>query len=157
DEEPGGTPLPPKPRSNRGFAFAMALIGSLVAAALFLVAFAGLRAVYTEHTDIVASMLEFLPTAPFYVPAALVGLFFILWAIVSNRAGYWSYAIASLFAAAIGYVGYHLGVALQLSLNTGGLTLVDPLATITDQAHLPAGLVAALIAALVVTWFGTII
>ncbi|MGO2111848.1 MAG: hypothetical protein ACTH31_09560 [Pseudoclavibacter sp.] len=155
--EPDDAPVAPAKRSNRVFAFVVSLLGALVYGALFLAAFAGLRAIYTDNTDIVASMLEFAPTAAFYAPVALVGILFIVWALISNRAGHWSYAGASLVAAALGYLGYHLGVALQLTLNTGGLTLVDPFATIFDQAHLPAGLVAALAATIVVTWFGALI
>lgn len=150
-------PTPPKSKSNRVTAFIVALVGTLVYGALFAVAFAGLRAIYTDNTDIVASMLEFATTAAFYLPVIAVGLFFIIWSIVSNRAGHWSYAIASVLVTAVAYFAYHVGVALQLTINTAGDMIVDPLQSIIDQAHLPAGLVAALLAALVVTFFGAII
>lgn len=145
------------PRSNRVFAFWFALLGGIVFAGLFLAAFAALRAVLTEHRDLLANALAFAPTAAFWLPAIIVAVLLILWAVISNRAGSWSYIAGSLVAAAVAYTAYHVGVALQLTLNTGGLTIVDPFATITDPAHLPAGLLAGLIASQVFTWFGGII
>lgn len=147
-------PVAPKPASNRGVACVVALLGTIVFAALFLVAFVLLRAIYTENTDLVASMLAFLPTAAFYVPVCAFGVFFVLWAVVSNRAGSGSYAVAALFGAVVAALGYHVGVALQLAINEG-FAAFSPLATLTDPEHLPASLVAALFAALVIFWFGT--
>lgn len=156
-DESGEAAAKPRKRSNRGAAFWLALIGTIVFGALFLVAFAALRAVYTDERDLVATMLAFAPTAAFYLPVVAVGVLFVLWAIVSNRAGHWSYVIATLVAGVVAYLAYHAGVALQLTFNTGGMTIVDPFATVLDPTHLPAGLVAALLAMLTVQWFGGMI
>ena len=147
----------PRKRSNRGVAFWCALLGTIVFAALDGAGFAFFRTLSGQGGDFVGNLLQFLPTAAFWLPVVVFGLFFIVWALISNRAGFWSYVVGGLIAVALVFAGYHAGVATQLSFNTGGMTLVDPLGTLIDPAHLPASLLAALAAREAFTWFGAII
>ncbi|KAB1662261.1 hypothetical protein F8O01_02035 [Pseudoclavibacter chungangensis] len=150
-------PAEPLPRGNRAFGFIMALFGTGVFAAAYVFAFAGVRALLTAHTDVLVTAGDFIVTTPFILPVVAFGILFVLWTLVAGRAGWGWYVLGGLVAAVVAFVAYHVGVAMQLTLNAGGFVPADPFASLVDPTHLPGSLVAAIVAREAFTWVGALV
>ncbi|WP_125106958.1 hypothetical protein [Gulosibacter massiliensis] len=151
-----GLIVEPDKRGNRGFAFFTALLAIVVFGALYAVAFAAARMIFTTGGDFVGGIFEFIGTAPFYVPVALFGIFLIVWSLIANRAGWWSYIVASLIAAVLTGGGYYVGVAFQDVVN-GQPWSNDTFETaIRSAEHLPGALLAFIAGRESALWIGGI-
>lgn len=153
-------PVKPKKRGNRMFAVFVALVASVVFAALYLLAFALLRTAFNTGLDPIGEASEFAITAAFTVPVTVFAAFGVIWALIVNRAGWWAYVLGGFLAAALVVVGYYFGAALQQHLADGlpltSIQLDEVLAKFRASEHLLTALVAAIAAREAFTWVGGI-
>lgn len=153
-------PVKPKKRGNRMFAVFVALVASVVFAALYLLAFALLRTAFNTGLDPIGEASEFAITAAFTVPVTVFAAFGVIWALIVNRAGWWAYVLGGFLAAALVVVGYYFGAALQQHLADGlpltSIQLEEVLAKFRASEHLLTALVAAIAAREAFTWVGGI-
>ncbi|SJM58791.1 hypothetical protein [Gulosibacter sp. 10] len=152
-----GLVMPPQKRGNRVFALIMAVIASIVFAGLYAAGFAAARWFFTPGVDLLAGGLEFIGTAAFYVPVAIFGVVMILWSVISNRAGWWSYILGSLVLAVLVAAGYYLGVGAQELVNGRPWSNEVVISAIRDTAHLPGALIAFIAARESANWIGGLI
>ncbi len=144
-------PQPPKQKGNRGFGILFAFIATIVMAA----AFAGVAYLATstigldEHGS---SPFAFLMDPNFYVPVIAFFVFMLLWALLVNRAGWWSWVLGSFVVALLTYAA-SIGV---LMLLRGGFGMTQSVAAATFSLLLvnPALIVAALLGRESALWFG---
>lgn len=151
-----GLLVEPDKRGNRGFAFFTALLATVVFGAVYAAAFAAARMIFTTGGDFVGGVLEFIGTAPFYVPVVLFGVFLIVWSLIANRAGWWSYIVASLIAAVITGAGYYLGVGFQDVVNGQRWSNETVETAIRSAEHLPGALLAFIAGRESALWIGGI-
>jgi hypothetical protein len=151
-----GLLMEPDKRGNRGFAFFTALLATIVFAALYTVLFAGIRLVFNPEADLVGGMTEFIGTAPFYVPVALFLVLIVVWSLIANRAGWWSYILASLIAAGVAGAAYYVGVAFQDVVNGQPWSNEALTAALRTPEHLPGALIAFIAANQSALWIGGI-
>ncbi|GAB3289306.1 hypothetical protein [Pseudoclavibacter terrae] len=153
-------PVKPKKRGNRMFAVFVALVASVVFAALYLLAFALLRTAFNTGLDPIGEASEFAITAAFTVPVTVFAAFGVLWALIVNRAGWWAYVLGGFLAAVLVAAGYYFGAALQQHLADGlpitSIQLGEVLAKFRASEHLLSALVAAIAAREAFTWVGGI-
>ncbi|NYF12883.1 hypothetical protein HDC34_001177 [Pseudoclavibacter sp. JAI123] len=153
-------PVKPKKRGNRMFAVFVALVASVVFAALYLLAFALLRTAFNTGLDPIGEASEFAITAAFTVPVTVFAAFGVLWALIVNRAGWWAYVLGGFLAAVLVAAGYYFGAALQQHLADGlpitSIQLDEVLAKFRASEHLLSALVAAIAAREAFTWVGGI-
>ena len=153
-------PVKPKKRGNRMFAVFVALVASVVFAALYLLAFALLRTAFNTGLDPIGEASEFAITAAFTVPVTVFAAFGVLWALIVNRAGWWAYVLGGFLAAVLVAAGYYFGAALQQHLADGlpitSIQLDEVLAKFRASEHLLTALVAAIAAREAFTWVGGI-
>lgn len=144
------TPVPPRPRGNRGIGTLLAVLG----AALFAVLYAGAVAAVTSFrvpADLLGpAMTSFLTSAAYLVPVVLFLVAFVLVVLVLNRAGWWAHVLGSLVVAFAVYFG-SVGILLFLSSGLfGGAEGTD----FVSIATFPAIIVAGIIAREVSIWIG---
>lgn len=151
-----GLIVEPDKRGNRGFAFFTALLATVVFGAVYAAAFAAARMIFTTGGDFVGGVMEFVATAPFYVPVVLFGIFLIVWSLIANRAGWWSYIIASLIAAVITGAGYYLGVGFQDVVNGQPWSNETVETAVRSAEHLPGALLAFIAGRESALWIGGI-
>jgi len=151
-----GLLVEPDKRGNRGFAFFTALLATVVFGAVYAAAFAAARMIFTTGSDFVGGVFEFIGTAPFYVPVVLFGVFLIVWSLIANRAGWWSYIVASLIAAVITGAGYYLGVGFQDVVNGQPWSNETVETAIRSAEHLPGALLAFIAGRESALWVGGI-
>jgi hypothetical protein len=151
-----GLIVEPDKRGNRGFAFFTALLATVVFGTLYAVAFAAARVIFTTGGDFVGGIFEFMGTAPFYVPVTLFGVFLIVWSLIANRAGWWSYIVASLIAAVLTGGGYYVGVAFQDVVNGQAWSNEAFETAIRSAEHLPGALLAFIAGRESALWIGGI-
>lgn len=151
-----GLLVEPDKRGNRGFAFFTALLATIVFGAVYAAAFAAARMIFTTGSDFVGGVFEFIGTAPFYVPVVLFGVFLIVWSLIANRAGWWSYIVASLIAAVITGAGYYLGVGFQDVVNGQPWSNDTVETAIRSAEHLPGALLAFIAGRESALWVGGI-
>lgn len=94
-------PAPPAKKGNRVLGILIALLATAVFAALYAGAFAVVRMVQGG----VAELTAFLGSASFVFPVVIVFIVFTLWALLVNRAGWWSWILGSFIVAAAVYAG----------------------------------------------------
>lgn len=151
-----GLIVEPDKRGNRGFAFFTALLATVVFGALYAAAFTAARMIFNTGGDFVGGVLEFIGTAPFYVPVALFGIFLIVWSLIANRAGWWSYILASLLAAVLTGAGYYVGVAFQDVVNGQPWSNETFETALRSAEHLPGALLAFIAGRESALWIGGI-
>lgn len=152
-----GLVMPPEQRQNRGFAVFTAIIASLVFAAVLALGFSAAAIIYGGASgNLVDVMLGFIGTAAFFIPVALFTIFMVLWSLVANRAGWWSYIIASLLVAVLVFFGYHLGIAAQDVVNGEAFSFDKFLASLRAPEQLPGALISFIAAREAALWIGGI-
>ena len=147
----------PVKRSNRGFALLMAVIATLVFAALYAGLFALARVIYAPGSVFLPTFTAFIGTAPFYVAVAVFFVALLLWSILTNRGGWISYVVAGLIIGLAAFFSYHLGVAVQTFVNTNTWDIAPMLASLRAPEHLPGALIAFFAAREVITWLGGLV
>lgn len=150
-----GLVMPPEKRGNRGFAVFIAVLASAVFAGLFATGFAAAAIVFGGATgNFVDVLMGFIGTAAFYVPVALFTIVMVCWSLLANRAGWWTYIIASFFLAFIAFAGYHLGIAAQDVVNGSAFSVDKFIASLKAPEQLPGALIAFIAARESALWIG---
>jgi hypothetical protein len=146
-------PTPPKDRSNRGGGILIAVLATIVYAALYAAAvftIVGLSsATITETTRV---FTEFTVRPLFYVPVIFFFLSFALLVSVVNRAGWWAYVLFGFLVAIVVYVAYVGSVLLTVQAWT--LSQPEVAGVLSQQWFAPFAIAAAIIAREVPIWFG---
>lgn len=151
DEEPLEKPAK---RSNRGFGILIAFLASLVFAAAYAAVTALYRRLYTPQDDLMGTVMSFIPSAEFWLPVAVFFLFGILWALIVNRAGWWSYIIGGLLAGLATAAAYPFGSLVQHGINTGTWNFAAFEEALLQPEHLAPMLIAFILAREIFTWVG---
>jgi hypothetical protein len=96
-------PQPPRAAGNRGAGILIALVGTVVFAAVYaVVSFFVIGANLTGDAA-VSAFLQFLATAAFIVPVVVFALALILIVLIVNRAGWWAYVLGGFVVAVLVY------------------------------------------------------
>ncbi len=147
-------PTPPKRKGNRGMGALLAVVATIVFAAVYVGAAAALT-LFVNPNGVVSAVSTFLTNPLFYIPVLVFLVMMILWALLANRASWWSWVIGSLV---IGLVTYFASIGAFLLMEGGfGLTASAASARFTAFAMSPAMIAAALIARETSIWFGAAI
>ncbi|KAB1644712.1 hypothetical protein [Gulosibacter chungangensis] len=152
-----GLIVPPTKRGNRTFALVLAVITTIVFAALYAFAFSTARFIFTPGADILGDAWAFAGTAAFYVPVAVFAVVMILWSVISNRAGWWSYILASVLLAFLAFGGHYVGIAAQDVINGGAWSNQALFDAIRGAENLPGALIAFIAARESANWVGGLI
>lgn len=152
-----GLLVKPDKRSNRGLGLLMTIIATLVFAAGYAGLFSLARVIYAPGAVFMPTATAFIGTAPFYVAVAVFFVGLLIWALLANRARWWSFVLAALVLSLLVFGGYHLGVAVQELINTGAWSNEVLLASLRAPEHLPGALIAFIVANQVITWLGGLI
>lgn len=147
-------PQPPRRKGNRGIGALLALLATIVFAAVY----AGVTALlimFVRPEGVEGAIGQFVTGPVFYVPVLSFLVLMVLWALLANRASWWAWVLGSLIIAALVY-GVSIGVLLLVA-GGFGLTASQAADTFTALALNPAIIVAALLAREVSVWFGAVI
>ncbi|HRN28272.1 MAG TPA: hypothetical protein PK781_08690 [Terrimesophilobacter sp.] len=96
-------PTPPAKKGNRVLGILIALLAAGVFAALYAGAFAVVRIL--QGASPAADLPGFLGSASFIFPVAITFVVFMLWALLVNRAGWWTWILGSFIVGAAVYAG----------------------------------------------------
>jgi hypothetical protein len=149
-------PNPPRARGNRGIGTLLAIVATIVFAALLALIAALYRGI-AGADGLGAAFTDWLPgfvTVPlFYVPVAVFLVLFVLFVLVVNRAGWGVYVLGSfLLAAAL----YFASIGILLALD-GMLFNFTGHTSFASLAVNPAIVIATIVAREVAIWFGAAI
>lgn len=147
-------PTPPKPKGNRGFGILMSIVATVAFAVLYAGAAVVLLLVLNPGSS-TGAIGGFFTNSLFYVPVLVFLVVMILWALLANRTGWWSWVIGSLIVAVVTYFA-SIGIFI---LTVGGFGLAPSQATaaFNELASNPALIAAALVARECAIWFGAVI
>lgn len=147
-------PNPPRPKGNRGMGILMSLIATAVFAALY-VAVAAVLTMFMNPNGVTSTVSTFLTSPMFFVPVLVFLVIMIIWALLANRASWWSWVIGSFVIAA---VTYFASIGVFLLMQGGfGMTASGAAAAFAMFALNPALIAATLIARECAIWFGAAI
>jgi len=146
-------PTPPRNRGNRGAGVLVALLGTVVYAALYaLVAMIIVGVNVATAADATARFSEFIVRPVFYVPVIFFFLALSLLVALVNRGGWWAYVLFGFVVAAVVYLSY-LGGAL-LTVQAWNFTPEEAARFIGTVWLNPLAIAAAVIAREVPIWAG---
>ncbi|MFB2554661.1 hypothetical protein [Herbiconiux liangxiaofengii] len=112
--QPISAPLPPQPKGNRGFGSLIAVLGTIVFAAVYaVVSFFVIGANLTGEAA-VSAFLQFLATAAFIVPVVVFALALVLIVLIVNRAGWWAYVLGGFVVAVLVYFAGIAGALIHV-------------------------------------------
>ena len=149
-------PNPPRARGNRGVGTLLAIVATVVFAALLALIAAlyrgiaggeGLGAVFTDWLP------GFLTVPLFYVPVAVFLVLFVLFVLLANRAGWGVYVLGS-FVLAVALYFASIGILLALDGMVFNFTGHTSFASLSVN---PAIVIATIVAREVAIWFGAAI
>ncbi|MBI5161273.1 MAG: hypothetical protein HY996_07660 [Micrococcales bacterium] len=145
-------PVPPKARHNRGFGVGIALLSSLIFAALYGAVVIGISVFYVTAADFAQGMTRFLASPAFWVPVIAYAVFAVLTALILNRARWAAHVFFSLLVGLLVYAS-SVGVILLIEgvLARSGREQLILLVTALAQ---PVLLAAAICAREVALWTG---
>lgn len=152
-----GLIMAPHKRGNRIFALIMAVITTIVFAAVYALVFAAMRFIFTPDANILGDAWAFAGTAAFYVPVAFFAVIMIVWSVLSNRAGWWSYVLVSLLIAIVAFIGHYVGIAGQGLFGGGAWSNQALIDAIRAPENLPGALIAFITARETANWLGGLI
>lgn len=147
-------PTPPRAKGNRGMGALLAFLATIVFALVY-VAVAAVLILFASRDGVVSAIGTFVANPLFYVPVLVFFVMMILWALLANRASWWSWVIGSLVIAVVTYFA-SIGVLLLLS---GGFSLTarEGATVFAELAVNPLVIAAALVARESAIWFGAAI
>lgn len=148
-------PVAPKKKGNRAIGALIAIMSVVVFVVVFAVVAAIVIAAQSPAASVTSTLLQFITSPVFYVPAIFFVIGFVIVALLANRANWWAYIIGSLFVAAIVYFGT-IGVGLLVS-GVVTLTPGEAQAQFIRSATNPFIIAAALVAREVSMWMGAAI
>ncbi len=145
-------PLPPRVRGNRVVGVLLALLGTVVFAAVYAGAAAIPLAIRFSGTGFSPAFSAFVQNAIFWIPILMFALAFIVLTVILNRAGWWAHVIGSLLVA---FFVYFASIGLLLLVgNVVSLTPVQANSAFGALATNPLVIAAALVAREVSIWIG---
>lgn len=147
-------PQPPRPKGNRGIGTLLAVVATIVFAVVYAAA-AAILILFVNPSGVADAVTAFLTNPLFFVPALAFLVMMILWALIANRASWWSWVIGSLIIAVVTYFA-SIGVLLLLA-GGFGLTASQGTDLFVSFATNPVLIAAALIARESAIWFGAAI
>ena len=146
-------PTAPHERGNRGGGILIALVATVVFAALFAVTAFIISAVTNSSVaDASTTFVEFLIRPVFYIPVIFFFIAFAVLIAIVNRGGWWSYVLFGFLVAVVVYFAY-IGGAL-LTVQAWTFTPGEASTFIAGQWLNPGAIAAAVIAREVPIWFG---
>ena len=145
-------PLPPRVRGNRVVGVLLALLGTVVFAAVYAGAAAIPLALRFSGGGFSPAFSAFVQNAIFWIPILMFALAFILLTVVLNRAGWWAHVLGSLLVAVFVYFA-SIGLLLLVG-NVFGLTPTQANSAFGALATNPLIIAAALVAREVSIWIG---
>ncbi len=147
-------PTPPKPKGNRAMGTLLAVVATIVFAAVY-AGVAALLFMFGSLSGLTGAITSFLTSPVFYVPVLAFLVMMIVWALLANRASWWSWVIGSVI---IALVTYFASIGILLLLSGGfGLTASQGTNYFLALAVHPALIAAGLIARECAIWFGAAI
>jgi hypothetical protein len=146
-------PLPPKVRGNRVIGVLLALLGTVVFAAVY----AGAASIplalrFSGGDGFSPAFSAFVQNAIFWIPIMMFALAFVVLTVVLNRAGWWAHVLGSLLVAVFVYFA-SIGLLLLVG-NVFALTPRQASSAFGDLATNPLMIAAALVAREVSIWIG---
>jgi hypothetical protein len=146
-------PTAPRYKSNRGPGVVIALLSTVVFAALYaVVAFALSGIGSLSISDTASKFTEFIVLPIFYVPVIFFFVAFALLVLIVNRGGWWAYVLFGFVVALAVYFSY-VGAAL-LSVQAWNFTPDQAVRFISQQWLNPGAIAAAVVAREVPIWAG---
>lgn len=149
------TPVPPRARGNRVVGVLLALLGTVVFAAVYAGAAAIPLAIRFNGNGFTPAFSAFVQNAIFWIPIMMFALGFILLTLILNRAGWWAHVIGSLLVAVFVFFA-SIGLLLLVG-NVFGLTPAQANSAFGALATNPLMIAAALVAREVSIWIGLVI
>ncbi len=143
-------PTPPRERGNRGFGILLAIIATVVFAALLTLAAAALSG--REPVD---QLTAFLGSIELLAPVPIFLVAFLVLVLLVNRAGWWAFVLGSLLVGLVVYLGSAL-VALGVH-NAFARAPDEVVRSFGDAAREPLLLVAGVLAREIVLWTGALV
>lgn len=148
-------PLPPVRKGNRAVGSLIALGSAVIFAVLYAVVVVVVMPLFAPPRATAFEFLRFVNSSAFFIPVLVFAVFFVLLAIVLNRAGWWSYILGSLV---VGILVYFVSIgALLLLNNVIGMTPSAAARAFRVAAESPLIITAALVAREVSLWMGAAI
>ncbi|WP_193509445.1 hypothetical protein [Cryobacterium sp. BB736] len=147
-------PVPPRAQGNRGFGVLIAALAT-IAFALLYAALSALTILIVSAGDFTNLYRDFLVSPLFYIPVLVFLVAMILYALIANRAAWWSWVIGSFLVAAVVYLG-SIGIRMLLdgALTQSAGEAATAFASSASSAFL---IIAAILAREVAIWSGAII
>ena len=146
-------PTAPRYKSNRGPGVLIALLSTVVFAALYaIVAFVLSGIGSLSISDTASKFTEFIVLPIFYVPVIFFFIAFALLVLIVNRGGWWAYVLFGFLVAVVVYFSY-IGAAL-LSVQAWNFTPDQAVRFIGQQWLNPGAIAAAVVAREVPIWAG---
>jgi hypothetical protein len=142
-------PRPFAAKGNRGFGILIAVLSTIIFAALYAAAGALADIINGQPAD-----FSVITTADFWAPVALFAVGFILVVLVVNRAGWAAHVLGSLF---VGLVVFFGGTGAILLLHVSQIPSNEVGATFTRVLFSSGAIVAGLLAREVSLWMGYVI
>jgi hypothetical protein len=145
-------PIPPRVRGNRVVGVLLALLGTIVFAAVYAAAAAIPLAIRFSGAGFSPAFSAFVQNAIFWIPIMMFALAFIVLTVILNRAGWWAHVLGSLLVALFVYFA---SIALLLLVNNVfGQTPAQANSAFGALATNPLMIAAALVAREVSIWIG---
>jgi hypothetical protein len=142
-------PRPFAAKGNRGFGVLIALLSTVIYAALYAVAL-----VATEVLDGAPADFSFVTTLGFYAPVAMFAIGFILLVLIVNRAGWAAHVLGSLLVGLIVFFG---GTGLYLLIHASEIPSNEIGVTFHRVLFSVAVIIGALLAREVALWMGFVV
>jgi len=144
------SPIPPRRKGNRGFGVLIALLSSVLFAALYAVAIATIHAI-----EIGVFRFDFFGSLAYYTPIVFFFVGFVIVVLLANRASWWGYVLGSIFVGLFVYFG-SVGTSLLFN-NVFGLTPTNAVRLFSAALSSPFIIAAALLGREVSMWMGAVI
>jgi len=145
-------PIPPRVRGNRVVGVLLALVGTVVFAAVYAGAATIPLAIRFSGAGFSPAFSAFVQNAIYWIPIMMFALGFIVLTVILNRAGWWAHVIGSLLVALFVYFS-SIGLLLLVG-NVFSLTSAQATTAFGALAGNPLMIAAALVAREVSIWIG---
>ncbi|TFB59845.1 hypothetical protein E3N86_09920 [Cryobacterium sp. Hz7] len=146
-------PTAPRYKSNRGPGALIALLSTVIFAALYAVVAFVLSGIGSlSIADTASKFTDFIVLPIFYVPVIFFFVAFALLVLIVNRGGWWAYVLFGFLVAVVVYFSY-IGAAL-LSVQAWNFTPDQAARFISQQWLNPGAIAAAVVAREVPIWAG---
>jgi hypothetical protein len=145
-------PVPPRKRGNRVFGALIALVSTVLFAALYAGIAVLLLALRGPADGVERGLVGFVSSTAFIVPVVYYAVFAIVIALLINRGGWWAHVIGSLVVGILVYV-FSVGTILLLA-NVVGMSPSEARLALAGTLGQPILFAAAVAAREVALWIG---